>query len=383
MSADILNSILYLEINFFSIMIVSVISVMSRGVSRMVAQRNFAMALNTEIVFFASDTFWVMMERGLIPYSRSGVLLSKDVYFLFTALMCFGWFVYFEYLQDSPFVKSKKNMWISSVFVLMQFVLIVINKFVPLLYYVNENNEYKRGPFFIALYLFSYIYVIFTCSRAFIGIFTKERSKRRSLIMLSVFPVLPAIGGIIQYVAPDIPAVCGVLAISSMVLYLDWLGQMISVDPLTQLNNRKQLAHKYEQMTKIVEDETPVYLMMIDANKFKEINDTYGHIEGDEALVRIADALRNGCHILKHKATIARYGGDEFVVVLRAESEGEVKKLEENIKKELAKLNKEAGAPYELSVSIGYARAGHKERISLKELVDSADEKLYEEKRKR
>ncbi len=377
-----LNSALYLEINLFSIILVAIIAVRTRGISQMVAQRNFTMALYTLIVFFASDTLWILIENGTLPFSRFWLLATKDVYFFFTSLMCFAWFVYFEYLQNSPLVKSKKQLTYSGVFVLLQLILIIINKFTGILYFVNDNNEYMRGPLFLSLYVLSYIYVIFTCGRAFIGSFKATgKNSRITLIKLASFPILPAIGGLVQFGYPKLPMVCGTLSITVLLLYLDWTTQLISVDPLTGLNNRKQLINAYDHLIKNnANDDVPIYLLMIDANKFKQINDTYGHIEGDAALVRIADSLRKGCVPLKRRANIARYGGDEFVIVVKAESDDVINDLVTRIREELKKLNDMAKSPYEVTVSIGIARAGEHEVLPLEQLAHRADEKLYEEK---
>ena len=113
---------------------------------------------------------------------------------------------------------------------------------------------------------------------------------------------------------------------------------------------------------------------------FKSINDTYGHIQGDAALCRIADALRQSCGGLARRANIARYGGDEFVVLVSAESPSVVDALTERIHDTLARLNEKARAPYALSVSVGVATARRGE--SLKDALDVADRRLYEAKKK-
>ncbi len=385
MNFDDLYSMLYLEVNLFSIVLVVIIAIKTMGMTKMVAQRNFIRGAICLIVFFASDTFWVLMENRFFPvYSEIAIMASKNIYFLFTSLTCYSWFIYFEYLQDSPFVKDKKKILISATFVFIQFVLVIVNHFTGILYYVNDKQEYLRGPLFLSLYAFSYIYVAVTCTRAFLGVFDKKKEEqRKKLIRLASFPVAPAIGGVIQYAFPRLPLVCVMLALSVMILYIDWLTEMISVDPLTRLNNRKQLLHNYEQWLRNNEDHTPIYLLMIDANHFKEINDTYGHVEGDAALVRIADALRAACKTLKKRATIARYGGDEFVVLARAENDSIINEFIENVHFRLDELNKQAGAKYELKVCIGMARTDSVEDRPIKELLAAADEKLYDQKRTR
>ncbi|MBQ9408936.1 MAG: GGDEF domain-containing protein [Clostridia bacterium] len=143
-------------------------------------------------------------------------------------------------------------------------------------------------------------------------------------------------------------------------MYLEWLDQMISIDPLTRLNNRKQLVYHYEQWAKNGDSAAPLYLLLVDANKFKSINDTYGHIQGDAALVRIAEALRLGARSFQHRVNIARYGGDAFVILANADDAAQIDALRDNIDE---------------------ARADP--ALSLKELIERAYKQLYEEKERR
>ena len=162
-------------------------------------------------------------------------------------------------------------------------------------------------------------------------------------------------------------------------MYLNWIDQMISLDPLTSLNNRKQLNHNYEQWFKNRFDDEDLYLLLIDANKFKQINDTYGHIQGDAALVRIAEALRKACKGLPKRANIARYGGDEFVVLMESAGVNDAAlALKQGIINELEALNDEANTPFRVTVSIGIAHASV--GSSLKELISIADQEMYKEK---
>ena len=155
-------AIMYLEINLIAVILVGIIRYKTGGISKMVAQRNFAMAIDAEMVFFISDTVYVMIVEGLLPHNKGLMMISKEFYFFATTLMCFFWFIYFEYLQESPFVKDRKSMLLSSALVWIVWFLLVINIFNGMLFYVDEGGVYHRGPFFITLYLLSYIYVFFT-----------------------------------------------------------------------------------------------------------------------------------------------------------------------------------------------------------------------------
>ena len=376
-----LYAVMYLEINLISMILLLIIGQKTAGLSKMVAQRDFTNAIAALMLFFLSDTVCVIMKEGLLPFIPAVLLGFKALYFFSTTIMCFFWFVYFEHMQDSTFVKSKRRVLISSCLVWVMVILLVINVFSGILFYIDESNEYQRGSMFSALYVLSYTYVFITCNRALIGLFKNDNySNRRMLIMLALFPIAPAGAGIVQFFKPQLPVACAALSLATLVMYLDWTDRMISVDPLTHLNNRKQLAYYYEQW---LEDDTPapMYLLMIDANKFKSINDTYGHIEGDAALVRISTALTLACRDIHKQTNIVRYGGDEFVVLINTDDEQTVEKLRNSIFSYLEQVNSTADAPYELTVCIGWAKA-HRGQ-GLEDLIEQADELLYQMKAER
>ena len=381
MDANLIYAIMYMEINVISIMLVFYIHQKNAGLTQMVAQRNFTMALDAEIFFFLSDMLYVLMVQGLMPYTPALAILFKSGYFISTALMCFFWFVYFEYLQDSPFVQNRKNVLISSALVWLMGVLLIVNVFTGVCFGINKDGQYERGPLFIALYLLSYPYVIFTCLRALLKSFRKKYySQRKMLLRLAFFPVLPAIAGVIQFIHPRLPVACLALSFATLVMYMEWTEQMISVDPLTHLGNRKNLEYHYDQWRGNKEEHASLYLLMIDANKFKSINDTYGHVQGDLALIRIADAMRLALRGHNRRFNIARYGGDEFAILVWSEDEKDIVALKTRIADELARLNKEADSPYDLTVSIGAHKA--LADMPIKTLIEKADELLYEEKKK-
>ena len=375
------KALLYLEINIISIALVALIHYKTNGLTKMVSQRNFAMAIDAQLVFFASDALFAMMFYDVFPRITFIMLLSKEAYFMSTSLLCYYWFVYFELMQDSPFVKNRTRVRISSALVWLTAVILIVNLFTGICFHVDSDGDYRRGPMFIILYLISYPYVFFTCIRAFLRLFKRKYyAQRRMLIKLALFPVLPAIAGVIQFFFPELPVACAALAFATLIIYIDWTDEMISVDPLTHLHNRKMIDYYYEQWQDNKEDNASLYLLMVDANKFKSINDTYGHLEGDKALVRIAEAMRLSLRGHNRRFNIARYGGDEFVVLIWEESDVAIENLKARISRTLHRLNKEANSPYELSVCIGSEKAPHD--ISLKDLIELADEHLYAEKEK-
>ncbi len=147
-------------------------------------------------------------------------------------------------------------------------------------------------------------------------------------------------------------------------------------DPLTGLANYRRLLDVLENETERTNRTArPFAILLLDLDGLKRINDTHGHLVGSRAICRLADILRNNCRAID---TAARYGGDEFALVLPESEEEEAERVAERIR---AVLSTDPEQP-QLSASIGISiYRGSGERIE--KLLSEADERLYEEKARR
>lgn len=374
-------AILYLEINIFSLVLIGIILLKTRGLSQMVAQSNFAMSIIAEMVFFVSDTLFVLVNEGVLPGGKPVMMACKEVYFLAAAAMCFFWFIYFEYLRETRFVKRRRYVLYSTSILWLMVIALLANLFNHSLFYIDESGVYRRGPFFILTYILSYSYVLIAFIRVMINLKRDtEATNKDLLIRLAFFPLFPGISGVQQFIYPRLPIACATISITTLYLYLTWVDQLISLDPLTGLNNRKQLTHTFNNLSKSHEDQDNIRLYLIDVNHFKQINDTYGHLQGDNALKIIAEALKAACKGANRGTVIARYGGDEFVILVSENNNDETIDLKERIKEKLNELSKKKSVPFELTVSVGSACSDNGD--SLKDLILKADKAMYMEKKK-
>jgi diguanylate cyclase (GGDEF)-like protein len=109
----------------------------------------------------------------------------------------------------------------------------------------------------------------------------------------------------------------------------------------------------------------------------KQINDTFGHKEGSQALMEIAQVLRQ---TFRTSDIIARFGGDEFVVLIKDVSEDCAEIISNAVHRSLGALNAEGNHPYNLSVSIGGAYYDPNHPCPIEELLTRADELMYSNK---
>jgi diguanylate cyclase (GGDEF)-like protein len=147
-------------------------------------------------------------------------------------------------------------------------------------------------------------------------------------------------------------------------------------DPLTGLANYRRLLDVLENETERTDRSgRPFAVLLLDLDGLKTINDSYGHLVGSRAICRVADILRIHCRAID---TAARYGGDEFALVLPESQEDEARRVVDRIRQVMA----DDDEPPRISASIGIAvYRGDGERIE--QLLSEADQQLYAEKAKR
>jgi len=151
-------------------------------------------------------------------------------------------------------------------------------------------------------------------------------------------------------------------------------------DDLTCLYNRRGFYAAATHQLKIAHrNKDQTMLLFCDVDGLKEINDTFGHREGDHALVCTADALE---HVFRESDVLARLGGDEFAVLATDVGYEDLPAILGRLRKNLVKVGKYE-LRCELSLSVGAASFDPYSPVSLGELLESADRAMYEEKHRR
>ncbi|HEX8594289.1 MAG TPA: PleD family two-component system response regulator [Pseudomonas sp.] len=157
------------------------------------------------------------------------------------------------------------------------------------------------------------------------------------------------------------------------------LQRLMNSDGLTGLSNRRHFDEYLElEWRRATREQTQLSLMMIDVDFFKAYNDSFGHLEGDEALRQVAKAIRAGC--ARPSDLPARYGGEEFALVLPNTSPGGARLLAEKLRMTVAGMNIPHIAPApgsSLTVSIGVATIVPPVGSNSRQLILDADKGLY------
>jgi len=163
--------------------------------------------------------------------------------------------------------------------------------------------------------------------------------------------------------------------------YITALKEASITDPLTQLYNRRHLDMMFhEKFLKAKANNSYFAFFILDIDKFKDYNDTYGHIAGDTALKAVADVLKDSMR--READSVFRLGGEEFAGILMAESEEKIVRQIETIRTNIEKCAIEHScSPFGLiTVSIGVCILNDLEEENLDKMYKIADSALYEAK---
>ena len=168
--------------------------------------------------------------------------------------------------------------------------------------------------------------------------------------------------------------------------YINWIGHMIIImylftnvqgllidrDELTSLNNRRRLLKDIEEKSN---SNAQWSYILIDVNNFKQVNDTYGHNEGDRAIVIVAETLNE--EAMKNSSKAYRVGGDEFAVLTPFRRREDCNELCETVNNRLEQLSKDLKLQYKLSISYGHAYSGENSLAEIRDIMNMADERMY------
>lgn len=330
---------------------------------------------------FGSNFLFTLFNGGhLLP----GLVYPLSYFFktIYHLALCFGVYAWCGYADTECRGKlfvTRKTQLITGIPLIAIAALIISNLWTHSLFLIDEAGAYHRGGIF---QLEMGVLVVFTTALSIKLILRRQNEtdpiKRSHMMLVASFPVCLLIAWALSFVGESLPVICVAITIELLCLFMGTSTQQISMDKLTQVNNRQNLLGFLDY--KLLNHDEKIFLLMMDLDYFKTINDTYGHLEGDDALIRAAQALKSACGSFKRRPYIARYGGDEFIVVIES-TKAEADALIARIREKLAELNDAASRPYTLAFSIGVGE--YHPGMNANDLIEAADHALYEIKRAR
>ena len=322
-----------------------------------------------------TDIMYALREFGAIQLGSFVNYTGEILYSLGSICGAYCWFIYSEKKHQSRMVSTRGLLYTLAVpFVIM--CLFTITTPLHKLCFSISGTHYVRGILNVPFTVFCGAFIIYSGISALISSFSKiNHSKTVLLRMLFVYAIFFILAQVLQViVGPILPFRSLAATVIFMFITLRGMCETVTVDALSGINNRFSFNRYLDE--KIAGNEE-FWLMMIDIDDFKHINDTFGHAVGDDAIRYTATAIARS---VPRNCFVARYGGDEFAVVAPPAEESEIMPLEENIRKELKSIIQQNNSPLNIDITAGYAQR-NESICNAPDMIEAADSILYDRKR--
>lgn len=322
-----------------------------------------------------SDCVWALMDGHVIPAPIPLQYLINSAYYVFSTLTGSAW--YFFVSTELGILQQRRmgTLLLMVAPLVATIVMILANCFVPCVFAIDADGHFIRGPLTLPIFLMPLFYMILATFHPLLRMFHKKNyaqwTRYRDLTFFALFSISSIV---LHFFAPGTPLPSLGMTLALTLVFLNRQEQLISIDPLTKLNNRHQMLAYLDRKMESPDRDCDLYLLLLDLDHFKAINDEFGHVEGDTALIRTADVLRQVASVFGCFAS--RYGGDEFILIYETANESRVDALCAFIRQALAEASQATVGRYVLSASIGYAKRTPAIQ-HIPDLIALADRALY------
>ena len=305
-------------------------------------------------------------------------LLYSTHMFLMSGFMPLIWILFSELRLGVSIFKKHWRMAAILIATAVVFILAYGSYWFNWYYTIDSTGTYHRGPYWALQNLVPYTCFLISTVHGLIKA-RKEKSsyKRKQYYAIAAFIISPFLGGILQLVIGSHPFIGPAASIALFFIYINMQVNMNNQDSLTTLNNRRRCIQYLTERVEKSSVDNAFYLLIMDLNGFKKVNDVYGHIEGDNAL-RITAEVAKKCTD-DFYGFVGRFGGDEFIFIIEKKHLNDPQIFIDEVNKRLEEECKELKLPYSLNGSFGYIES-YSNNDDVKLLIEKADNMMYQKK---
>ena len=365
-----------LQLNLFSIILLIIIlaNMCRRSKEYLPDQKLFLIMIVSVGFLIIADSFTWLLDGVPGKTALFASLVFNVIGYIFMIFPCFLWCLYVRYQIKMDVKEMLKARVLLSVPFYINAVLSILSCFYSFYFYLDDLNVYHRGAFFWVSAGINYAYYLY----ATVYLIKNRRSTERKLfLLLSLFPLPPLLGSIIQCEHYGFALLWPGATLSLAIIYLNIQKNQLYTDHLTGLYNRRLLDIHLADCLRNNTRPGSIGVIMIDIDRFKDINDMFGHLIGDEALSETASILKKS---VGRRGFTARYGGDEFVLVIPANDLTEIERIASEIDRNTELFNKRPNAQYSVHLSMGYSIFKCDGKTSKTDVLNGIDKQMYEGK---
>jgi diguanylate cyclase (GGDEF)-like protein len=334
--------------------------------------RMFQLIISSGILLFAVDIIGRMdgLTSLSVPLANQ---IGNFLLFALNPLPPILWLIYVIYQVAGDTKLLKRLSFPFAAYFAANLVLVIVNLFFGYYYTIDSSNVYARGPVYPLAVIWAFLPLLVSFV---ITLMNHRRIDSRKYSAFLFFPIAPIIGTILSFFTYGYSIVLPSMAIGYLLLFISIQSDTMRVDYLTGAFNRRHLEDCLRR--KMSENNPSFAAIMLDIDCYKKINDTYGHLVGDRALVDFARVLRKAVGV---NDIVARYGGDEFMIIVAVNNINQLNKLVDEIREHLERFNAKKVYPFKLTASFGQAMYIPSEKKTMEQFINHVDDLMYKNKK--
>ena len=311
------------------------------------------------------------MDGHMFPFARALNMTINTMIFSINIIFVYIWVIYIDYKIFQDLKRLRQREFILAIPMIFVLIMLLINLFTPVLFKISDHNVYSRTSLTFIPFVISFGYLILSE----VYIYTQRNNTKRYLFLPTIIFVTPlVVVALLQMFIYGISLSWAALSISVVSLFMNIQNEFNAIDSLSGVYSRQYLTnYLWNKKTQ------QKYLIgiMIDANHFKEINDTYGHQMGDQAIASLGHLLHHGAGV---HDIVSRYGGDEFIIVHESQDLNDATQLIDAMEEQIRQFNEERLYPFHLSLSYGVSVYRPHEN-TIDDFLKEMDNQMYDNKR--
>lgn len=341
---------------------------------RMTQNRLFRWLILITMMVLSLDIGSILVDgqQGVLFYILNNTI--NTIFFILNPFAAMMWALYASYQLFHDIHRLKIEMTLLLVPITINALLSSLSPSLGLMFRIDNENVYQRGPLFLVLAFVSFLPIIYS---TILYIVLRKRISRNFFIPMLLFTVLPVIGATIQTLFYGFNILWSSITVSIFIVHNSVQNQKLNLDHLTGVFNRRQIDNYINDRIQFAKKGKSFSCIILDIDNFKSINDKYGHLVGDEALLDIVHILKS---CIRNDDFLARYGGDEFIIVLDIIDEHKLKQTIARIQDYIKEYNQTSLKPFILGISTGHKVYDSKSGVSRKEFIAKIDSLMYQNK---
>jgi len=368
---------LHIDLNIFMAAMCLIMYFACRNTSerRMAHNRVFRWLIvsNMALLLLEAAT-WLLDGNTTFPAAIPLYHAVTVTLFVLTPLPALFWALYVNYQLFHDRQKLVTETYVLTVPVVICALMTLATPLTGWMYTIDAGNVYQRGAVYPLLAAVSLLPILYASLSIVIH---RARITRRMCVLMLLFMLPPIAGTIVQLMFYGTTLLWSSITIAIFLVHSNVQSAQIYLDHLTGIFNRRQLDTYLPERIREAQKGHPLSCILLDIDHFKDINDSLGHIAGDEAL-KDASELLQGC--IRKGDFLARYGGDEFIIVTDIGSEKTLSEMDLRIREATRRFNCTSQRPYTLGFSIGCGVYPADSGWDKEKFIAHVDARMYRDK---